>query len=432
MDTSEVFGAARPVVGMVHLPPLPGAPRYDREGGRDRLHEALTRVDAGSTTTVEATLVAADGTRLPYEFRVTAVEQRDGEQRYCAIGRHVRADSQRDEELERYRTVIEAVGDPMYTLDATGRITFANEALAALTGYEEAELIGEPIELVMDETDIEAGRAAIQELLTATDRRHTILEMDVLTAAGERIPCEIHIGLLPTPDGKFRGTAGVIRDVSTRKERERRLAEFASVVSHDLRNPLEVLSGRVELARQSGDVAHLDGVERSIDRMGQLIEDLLRLAHSGDGVIELESVDLSTAATDAWQSTQTDRATLAVDGSGSFQADPGRLQALLENLFRNAIEHGLGAEDADRNGRAGGERHVTITVGVTDSGFFVADDGVGIAPEERERIFDRGYTTQRNGTGYGLAIVQDVVSAHGWGVEVTDSEDGGARFEFRT
>ncbi len=111
---------------------------------------------------------------------------------------------------------------------------------------------------------------------------------------------------------------------------------------------------------------------------------------------------------------------------------------MFENLFRNSVEHGstssrTESDDSVEHGRcADGAAPVTVSVGTTDDGFYVADDGVGIPPEERDDVFERGYTTSDTGTGFGLAIVVEVAQAHGWSVSVTESEDGGARFEFTT
>lgn len=104
----------------------------------------------------------------------------------------------------------------------------------------------------------------------------------------------------------------------------------------------------------------------------------------------------------------------------SIDADPERLQQLFENLFRNALEHG--------------GRDVTVTVGdlPDGTGFFIQDDGVGIPESDREEIFTPGYTTAENGTGFGLAIVGEIVDAHGWTIRATESAEGGARFEIKT
>ena len=147
-----------------------------------------------------------------------------------------------------------------------------------------------------------------------------------------------------------------------------------------------------------------------------MIEDLLQLARDGQPIDETEPVSLETAAREAWKMVETPEATLAVAGDREFEADPDRLASLLENLFRNAIEH------------AGPD--VTVTVEPTTAGFAVEDDGPGIPPEDRETVFDSGYTTDEQGTGFGLAIVSEIATAHDWSVEIEEGTDGGARFVF--
>ena len=194
-----------------------------------------------------------------------------------------------------------------------------------------------------------------------------------------------------------------------------RLTEFASVVSHDLRNPLNVAQGRLELARDGRESDHLQEAANALDRMHALIEDLLRLAREGETASDVESVDVGEVARDCWRTIETASAQLRTPAERTVVADRSRLRQLLENLVRNAVEHGGDG--------------VTITVGDLPDGFFVADDGPGIPAAERESVFDVGYTTSNEGTGFGLGIVQQVAMAHGWNVTVTDSADGGARFE---
>ncbi len=199
-----------------------------------------------------------------------------------------------------------------------------------------------------------------------------------------------------------------------------RLQEFTSVVSHDLRNPLNVAQGSLELARE-GDDSGLEACEEALERMERLIEDLLSLAEQGATTADLEPVALGDLATKAWSMVDTGEAALAFDGAGRIRADPERLQQLLENLFRNAIDHGVpdGGTSAD----------LTVTVGDCEGGFYVADTGRGIPAEERDEVFDVGFTTAQAGTGFGLGIVKRVADAHGWDLAVTDSETDGARFE---
>jgi signal transduction histidine kinase len=150
--------------------------------------------------------------------------------------------------------------------------------------------------------------------------------------------------------------------------------------------------------------------------MQTLTENLLSLAREDAPVADVESVSLARAVRDCWQNVQTARATLDVASDRALTADRSRLQQLLENLVRNAVEHG--PDD------------VTVTVGSIDGGFYVEDDGPGIPADARDQAFQSGYTTDDDGTGFGLSIVDSIVDAHGWHVHVTESASGGTRFEF--
>ncbi|QLG47390.1 response regulator [Natrinema halophilum] len=224
-----------------------------------------------------------------------------------------------------------------------------------------------------------------------------------------------------------------------------RLEEFAAVVSHDLTNPLTVASTSLDMARDSGDEADFERAEEALDRMDDLIDDLLTLARQGQQVEETVPIALDAVAESAWEGVQSDDATLIVDFDAyRITADEARLHQLFENLFSNAIEHGSkrGRTDGSASEPAKTQREseegagvegVTITVGLleAEAGFYVADDGPGLPDVERELLFEKGFSTTEGGTGFGLSIVESIASAHGWTVEATDSEAGGARFEIR-
>ncbi|MDS0221492.1 PAS domain S-box protein [Haloarcula sp. S1AR25-5A] len=199
------------------------------------------------------------------------------------------------------------------------------------------------------------------------------------------------------------------------RQQNERLEEFTSVVSHDLRNPLNIARGRLELAREEHESEHLAAIERAHERMDTLITDLLTLARDGEAVADREPVALASLVESCWTTVETADATLVTDIDRTVLASESRLKQLFENLVRNAVEHG-GAD-------------VTVTVGALDDGFYVADDGLGIPEEDREAVFEAGYSTGAAGTGFGLSIVEQVVEAHGWEISVGDSTDGGARFE---
>lgn len=206
---------------------------------------------------------------------------------------------------------------------------------------------------------------------------------------------------------------GMSTDITEQKEYQARLESFASVLTHDLRNPLSVAKGRLELARAETPSDHLDEIATALDRMGMLIDDLLSLTRDDQTIGELETVDLAGLAEDCWRTVETREATLTVNVDQMILADKSRLKQVLENLFRNAIEHG------------GGD--VTVTIGDMKDGFSVEDDGRGIPPDLRVQLFEGMTTFGRSGIG--LSIVKQIVDAHDWEIRVTEGESRGARFE---
>ncbi|QPV61245.1 hypothetical protein I7X12_10730 [Halosimplex litoreum] len=225
--------------------------------------------------------------------------------------------------------------------------------------------------------------------------------------------------------GRHVGWVVVLRDVTEQHRREQQLRRqteqldaFASTVSHDLRSPLTVAQGYLEFAQEDTDTDDDDAfekVETAHDRMADIIDDVLTLSKQGKRIDDPEPVSLAAVAERAWESVETEAATLTVDADLTVRADAAMLRRVFENLYRNAVEHG--------------ESSVHVRVGTTEDGLFVEDDGPGIPPDERESVLEAGVTTNRHGTGYGLQIVDSIVAAHGWTLTVTESATGGARFE---
>ena len=276
------------------------------------------------------------------------------------------------------------------------------------------------------------------------------------------VPIDGHGTLsIGSPDGVFddtdvrlaqvlaANTATALDRVASETERERqneRLEEFASVVSHDLRSPLGLARGRLELAHEDHLSEHHDDIQWALSRIDSMIDDLLTLARQGKVVDETTRVSLASIAEAAWREVDDGAAALVLGDLGGIEADPDRLQRLLGNLFRNAVEHGSTSppsqaqEDAVEHGSTSSQAEpedaadpsVTVQVQrLANGGFAVADDGPGIPADDRDRVFESGYTTG-DGTGLGLAIVKTIAEAHGWTVSVTESDAGGARFVVRT
>ncbi|WP_324666246.1 sensor histidine kinase [Haloarcula sediminis] len=211
---------------------------------------------------------------------------------------------------------------------------------------------------------------------------------------------------------------------------------IASIISHDLRNPLDVANAHLRAARETGASEHFDELRDSHERMEQIIGDVLELTRGEQSLNTTSGVELENVAIDAWTRVDTDGVSLSLgDNLPTCEADSGRLQRLFENLFRNSVEHGRSGQGgiSDNEQANTPDSELQVSVGSTPDGFFVADDGTGIPAAEHNRVFDPGYSSAESGrgTGLGLTIVEQIARTHGWTVSLSNGLDGGARFEFR-
>jgi len=380
---------------------------------RDQLEQA--NIESGR---VETELKTAHNDRIPVEIRGQLCPDYDDEPGINTVGiiRDISERRQRDRELQARSSAMEASIDGMAILDTNGEYVFVNRSHADVYGYDTPDaFLGETWRTCY--SDDEIARFEETVMPTLSEEGEWRGEAIGTRKDGSTFPQELSLSV--TEDERV---ICVVRDISERKQRERelrrqneRLEEFASVVSHDLRNPLHVAQGRVELALRESDSEHLEDAANALDRCQTLVDELFTLAQVGGDAGEIEPVDIAGATEDCWRNVETADAELVVKIEQTIHADPSRLRQLIENLIRNAIKHG--GED------------VRITVGELEDGFYIADDGAGIPDDERERLFDAGYTTADEGTGFGLNIVQDIADAHGWNVRVIESATGGARFE---
>ncbi|WP_302080780.1 histidine kinase N-terminal 7TM domain-containing protein [Salinibaculum rarum] len=282
---------------------------------------------------------------------------------------------------------------------------------------------GEPVRIpeTHDSAKIE-GEPTVRGLAVYPLSEHGVvmLASDEVGAFDDATPAllEIWFSVITGALDQAEGTR-ILRDNKQQLERQNeRLEEFTSVVSHDLRSPINTVNGYVELLQDDYDDPRITGIHNAVERMETLVNDLLTLARQGKTVDTTTTIDLDTTAQRAWDSTPTPDASIDIESTiGHVAADGSRLREALENLFRNAIEN------------TDGELRIRIGTLSDGEGFFVEDNGPGIPPDQRDRVFEHGYTTGEAGTGLGLAIVKRIIEAHGWEIRVTEGRDGGARFE---
>jgi two-component system sensor kinase FixL len=331
------------------------------------------------------------------------------------------------QDTEFFRSLVENGSDAIVSIDASSTIIYANQSVERIFGYDPEELIGEKLTVLMPGRFHGEHFDAFDRYLDTGERSldWNAVELPAEHRDGHEIPLSITFEE-HSYEGK-RVFSGIVRDISDRVEREarlerqnERLERFASIVSHDLRNPLQTARATLAVAR-AGETEALEELDGVFDRMEALIGDVLTLAKQGRDVGETAPVDLGSVVESAWSTAGTRAATLDVaDDLPALSADRERLRALLENLLRNAVEHA--GED------------VTVRVGTLEqgAGFYLEDDGPGFGDADTDMLFEYGYTTDESGTGFGLSIVDEVARAHGWTVVATTGGDGGARFEVET
>jgi len=370
-----------------------------------------------------------DGERIPVEINAKLIEMGD-RRLFQGNFRDISDRIERNRSLRCFQKAIEQAGHTVMITNRDGEIEYVNPAFEEASGFTASEVIGErPSILKSGEHDEQFYRD-----LWETIRSGEVWEGEIINKRGDgsRYHIEQTIAPVEDQDGEIERFVAINKDISEQKlkeyqlERERnRLEEFARTIAHDLRNPLSIGMGHLELFLKSCEQpsSALCTAFEAMERMDEMINELLTLSKRGKVVHETEQLSIAQTAKKAWEHVLSPDASLEIGSELAeemLEANETRLVELFENLFSNAVKH------------AG--PHVQLKCGLMcdERGFFVADDGPGIDEENWTRVFESGFTTSSDGTGYGLSIVKQIVDAHGWEISAAESESGGARFEVVT
>jgi PAS domain S-box-containing protein len=400
----------------------------DRNKLRARFRECL---EAGEPYSMDVRVTRADGEQRWVTAQGQRIQQQDTEVVRGYV-QDITDKKERINTLEQTETLFENAQDMLFIIEHSDNeftVKRVNQAFESATGLSNDDLQGRTPQELFGEArgqKIEDKYRQCVETEESLSYEETLAEEQVPDRESPTDDGLVYWKTHITPvkmDGDIDWIVGATRDINEQKRREQelkrrneRLDEFTSIISHDLRSPLNVAEARLELARGDCDSEHLVDAADAIDRCQTLVDDTLTLARQGEQIGERDSVGVSDVAEQSWQTVMTDSAELNAEAGLTIRADSSSLQQLFENLYRNAVEHG--GDD------------VTVRVGEINDGFFVADTGTGIPESERKDIFEAGYSTTDNGTGFGLRIVKEIADAHNWKISVTESQQGGARFEF--
>ena len=308
-----------------------------------------------------------------------------------------------------------------------------NAAFQTGRDVRDSTLADVPVRILSETAPSRVGTIVIQVVQDRTDEQKTLdVISDVLIFGG------ILAVLVAGGFGALyarRALAPIRSSLATQRIALRRQREFAADASHELRTPLTVIRSSVEyLGRHRNEpVASvgdaLEDIDAEVDQLSTLVEDLLLLARSDSGAIELDRLpldlgDLAGEAASSLVQPAADRnVRIVVDPQpAAVTGDPIRLRQLVTILVDNAIRHSP----------SGGEVRVAVRADGRSTDLSVEDDGPGIRPEDLPRVFDRFWRAPGappGGTGLGLAIAQWIVERHGGQIAVTNRTSGGARFD---
>jgi len=326
-----------------------------------------------------------------------------------------------------HESIVQSVTSGLVTLDLQGRVTFLNHAGEQMLGVSAREL--------------RAGASVAW--LSAFTQDTARGETDYVAPRGHRLRLGYSSFRLLGRAREAVGTAIIFQDLTqlrameervARSERLADLGRLAAGLAHELRNPLASIMGAQELLAQApgleGEYRRLMEIAlRESSRLEALVTRFLEFARPAPP--RRAPCDLSALVEETLDAFRNDPAAARIElerelRAARTEADPDQLRQVLWNLVLNAAQ---AAGDPER----GGPGHVRVTCGEDGDGAYlvVDDDGPGIPPEHRERIFLPFFTTKPLGTGLGLANVHQLVDAHGGAISVETSPAGGARFRVR-
>ncbi len=386
-------------------------------------------------------LVGRDGREVPVEDSAAPIRTRSGSIAGAVLVFRDVTEVRRATEARLYlASIVEFSDDAIIGQTLEGRIASWNRGAERLYGYTSQEAIGQSLTLLIPPDHRDELPAIIERIRRSEFIEH--FETQRVRKDGVRVDVSLTISPVRNSEGEIIGASKIARDITARKEEDRRKGEFLALLAHELRNPLAPLGNGLQVLRQSGDRPEVvervrPMMERQLHHLVRLVDDLLDVSRISRGKLELRREPLALGAAvqhalDVFgQPIRDHNHELRVSIPEEpivIEADRTRLTQMISNLLSNA----------DKYSPPGRPISLTIERQDNEAVIRVKDEGMGISPEFLPHVFemftqgDLSLEKAQGGLGVGLTVVKRLIEMHGGSVEAKSAGAGkGSEFILR-
>lgn len=325
-------------------------------------------------------------------------------------------------EQEFINASINSINDIFYVLDYSGKIIKLNKSgkrfIKNTTNYD----YNKDDLFIKDIFPDEQKEQIDKSILSTKDGNDVRVNIEsYLKKDNSKIELDLTFSLLN--NSHTERIVGVGRDVTKQnkykrqlKYKNKQLTEFAKIISHDIRNPLSIAQGYIDMIEDGGNNNQpIQKTKNALNKIENILDDVLDISTKTESDLTKQYLTIDSIANNCWNNIENENSNLYVKTNQSIFVNEKLVYRFFDNMFKNSIKHG--------------GKNVDITIGSLNNGFYIEDTGDGIPDKIKSEIFNPNYTTSNTGKGLGLTIVEHVCDLHNWTIKVTESSSGGARFE---
>ncbi|ASE62105.1 PAS domain S-box protein [Chryseobacterium indologenes] len=334
--------------------------------------------------------------------------------------------------------IINSSFDAIISKTLNGIVSTWNASAEAIFGYSAEEMIGQPILKIIPEERLQEEDFILERLRNGESINH--FETQRLTKSGKLLDVSLTISPIKNEKGEIMGISKIARDISEKKQEEKRKNDFVSMVSHELKTPLTSILLSAQAMQRSSKKGDIEssikmsaGIETQAKKMTSMIQDFLSLARIEEGKIQMrfEYFQLAGLMNEIVEEVKffSKKHTIKIQCDPSFEvlADRDKIGQVLTNLLTNAVKYSPNGGMVTMGAEKSGNGHLRI---------FVSDEGVGISKRDQQKLFRRFFRVEQeeitniSGFGIGLYIVAEILHYHDTTISVESEEGIGSTFQF--